>query len=441
VGAAAVLCAGVAAIARADLGGASAAPPPSSPELPAHLSLADALALFHQHGFDLLLADAAVASAEGDRTIAHAFPNPAVSAGTGRAFDYSPGLCESSGCSRQAWNASVSDQGLLFDLLVNKRGLKIAVAEAALQAARLQRTDAERELVAQLKQQYVDTVLAGQALGFAHEAAESSTRTADLVALRFRAGDVSEGDVARADTDSLQAAQDVDAAKQALASEKATLAYLLGVRNTEVDFELDPDLPPAVPPPQLAGQTAADLVALAREHRPDVAAARAQIESAQAAVALARRQRIPDVSFDAGYQQQGHGQEALQPPTATFGLSAALPLFYANAGEIGKAEAQLHVSQLQQARLDAGIVRDVTDSFASYQSATSRVQRMQGQMLERAQRARDVVDYQYRRGAASLLELLDAQRTFAATRSEYTESLSEYWRSFYELEKNLGLEW
>src|SRR5262249_46037203 len=180
--------------------------------------------------------------------------------------------------------------------------------------------------------------------------------------------------------DSLGAAQEVDAAQQALASEKASIAYLLGVRDPDVDFELDADLPPAVPPPQLAGTSAVDLVALAREHRPDLSAARAEIESAQAAVALAKRQRIPDVSLGAGYEQQGHGQEALQPPTATFGVSAALPLFYANAGEIAKAEAQLHVDQLHQARLDSSIVRDVTAAFASYQSATARVRRMQDQM-------------------------------------------------------------
>src|SRR5262249_56191290 len=110
----------------------------------------------------------------GDGRMGGGLPNRAVAAGTGRSFGYSPGRCTTSGCSSQAWSASVSDQGLLFDLLVDKRGLKIAVAEAALQAARLQRADAERSLVALLKQQYVQTVLAGQALGFARDAAGAS---------------------------------------------------------------------------------------------------------------------------------------------------------------------------------------------------------------------------------------------------------------------------
>lgn len=409
--------------------------------IPAQLSLDEAQRLFREHGFDLLLADAAVASAEGDLTIAKAFPNPQVGGGGGHSFSYHPSDCERpSDCSATSWNANASDQGLLFDLLIGKRRLKTDVAKKALEAARLSRADAERTLSALVKQQYVQTVLTRSALGFAREASASAEQTSQLVDLRFHAGDVSEADSARAETQKLEAEQAVDAAQQALLASKASLAFLLGARDGHVDFDVDPELPPSRAPASLSGATTESLLAEARQKRPDLAAASSQLASADAALSLARRERIPDIAVVGGYEQQGHGQEAVQPPTATLGLSLELPVFYRNGGEIQKAEAAVRTQTLQRDKLDAQVANDVATALAAYQSAAARVQRMDSRLLERARRARDLVEYQYKKGAASLLELLDAQRTFVTTHAEYYQDLSDYWTAFYQLEEAVGTE-
>ena len=416
-------------------------PQPAEPpiSLPAHLSLDDAVRLFRERGFDLLLADAVVASAEGELKIAKAFPNPQVGGGGGHTWTYNPNHCEESGCSQTPWNASLSDQGLLVDLLVGKRRLKVDVAKAALEAARLSRADAERTLVALVRQQYAQTVLAGSTLGFAREVAKSAAETSRLVDLRFHAGDVSEADSARAATQKLEAEQAVDGAAQAFAASKAALAFLLGGRDGHADFDIDPQLPPARSGP-LASANVDSLLAEARAKRPDLAAADAQLRSSDAALSLARRQRVPDVALVANYQQEGHGQEAIQPPTATFGVSLPLPLFDQNQGEIAKADAAVRSATLQRAKLDAQVASDVASALAAYQSAAARVQRMESGLLDRSRRARDLVEYQYKRGAASLLELLDAQRTFVATNAEYYQDMGDYWTAFYQLEAAVGAE-
>jgi len=402
--------------------------------------MADALRLFRERGFDLLLADSEVAAARGDLKIARAFQNPLVGGGGGYTWDYNPGKCESGDCSRHPWNANLSDQGLLFDLLIGKRRLKVDVAQSALEAARLSRADANRVLTAMLKQQYVQTVLARSTLGFAKDARDSSAKTADLINVRFHAGDVSEADLARAETSRLEVEQQVDVATEALASAKASLAFLLGSRDAVPDYELVPDLPPTVQPAALAAANPASLLEEARQHRPDLAASRANMASAEAALTLAQRERIPDIAVTGGYTQEGHGSEAIQPPTATFGLSLPLPLFYQNGGEIEKAEAALHTQEILGRRLDAQVASDVASAWAAWQSASSRVSRMQSGLLERATRARDLVEYQYRRGAASLLEVLDAQRTFVSTNAEYYQSLGDYWDALYQLEEATGVE-
>ena len=65
---------------------------------------------------------------------------------------------------------------------------------------------------------------------------------------------------------------------------------------------------------------------------------------------------------------------------------------------------------------------------------------MESVTLARARRALDLVDYQYRRGAASLLELLDAQRTFVSTQAEYQQNVGDWWLSLYQLEAATGKE-
>src|SRR5437879_13710736 len=96
---------------------------PADAPLPAVLTLPDALRLFRERSFDLLLADAQLAAARGDRAVAGAIPNPAVSGSLGRSFDCS-------GCSATALGLGLSDQAALSDILSGKRGLRIDAARA-----------------------------------------------------------------------------------------------------------------------------------------------------------------------------------------------------------------------------------------------------------------------------------------------------------------------
>ena len=403
------------------------------------LSLEDALRMFHDRGFDLVLADTAVAAAAGDLATAQAFRNPVVGGGGGHTYDYKPhGDC--SGCSQRQWTANVSDSGLLFDLVIGKRRLAVDAAKAALEAARHSREDAERTLVAEVKEAYVDAVVAGALLDTSRETADSAHRTADLVQLRFHAGDVAEADAARAETSRLEADQAVSAAQEEADAADYALAYWIGVRDGNIDFEVERALPAPDEPAALAGATVGDLVASARQKRPDLAAAEAGVASAQSALALERRKRLPDVVLTGAYSEEGTGQEALQPPTASLGITLPLPIFDRNAGGIAKAEAALHAQSVQRDKLDAQIAGEVAAALAAHRSALERVKRMNAGLLENARRARDLVEYQYKRGAASLLELLDAERSFSATRAEAVQSLGDYWSSRYRIEEAVGME-
>ena len=57
---------------------------------------------------------------------------------------------------------------------------------------------------------------------------------------------------------------------------------------------------------------------------------------------------------------------------------------------------------------------------------------------EKDRRTRDLVQVQYEKGAASLLELLDAQRVWAQTRAEYLKDLHDFWLAVFQLDAAVG---
>jgi cobalt-zinc-cadmium efflux system outer membrane protein len=418
------------------------AAPVSPVELPPHLSLAQALDIFRTHGLDVLIADAAVLGAQGDLRAAGAIPNPQLSANAGHVFNYNPASRPGApciGCSDIVVGGGLSDQAALEDALTGKRGLRLRVARAALEAAQLARQDAERVIGFQVKAQYVQVAAARWMLEFARQVETSLRQTVDLSRLRYPKV-INEGELARVEVQQLEAQQDVDRARQDLRSAQVGLAFLLGVRGAVPDFEVDRDVLRFHVPASLQTATVDSLLNDAMSHRPDLQQAAAAEERATEALALAKRQRIPDVSLNADYLQTGTGQDAIQPPTLTFGFTVGLPLFYQQQGEILHAQAERDAQALQRAKTLSQVASDVESAFAAFASAKAIVERMESSLLEQAKRARDITDLQYRAGSATLIDFLDAERTFIQTNTEYFADLANYWTAVFQIEAAASME-
>ena len=414
------------------------AAPAEPPLLPPVLTLQDALRLFHERSFDLLLADAQLATARGDEALARAIPNPAVNGSVGKSFGYDASTCPSPGCSSISIGAGLSDQAALSDLLFGKRGLRIDAARAALDAARLSRDDAERTLRLVLEQAVVDAALQRAQLDLARVLLDFARATQELNGRRYQAGAISEAELARADVARLEAEQAVDLAGQAELAARSQVAFLLGVRGPPPDFRIDPGLLEQAVHVAVPGADARGLLDSALQGRPDLRALERQEARARAALDLARRQRIPEVTLSAQYAQEGTGSAALTPPTLTFGASLPLPLFYQQQGEILRAEADLRTQSVQREKAAAQLTSEVLTAFAAFTANRKLVERMRGGLLQRAERARDLTRVQYEKGAARLLELLDAQRAFAQTHAEYLQDLHDLWMSLFRLEAAVG---
>ncbi len=371
--------------------------------------------------------------AQADERTARAVANPQLNLSAGHALGYD---AQCPGCSPNAWTAGLTDPQAISDLIFGKRGLRIEVARAAFEAAQRSRDDALRTLSLQVRQAVLDAGLQQRQRDFARELRESSDHTRALNEKRMQAGAISEAELARAEVAALEAEQAVDLSEQTLRAAHLQVGFLLGERELLPEFEVDPALLDRPLPAPAESVDALAKQALAA--RPDLQAAQLLEERAEAALSLARRQRVPDLSLSAQYTQQGTGNNAIQPGTISVGAQFALPIFDQQQGPIARAEADLRTQRvaLEKARAQASL--DVQAAHSAVDANRKLVERMRSRLLDRARRARDLVQVQYEKGAASLLELLDAQRTWAQTHAEYLKDLHDFWSAWFQLESAVG---
>ncbi len=338
--------------------------------VPAMLTLAEATKLFRTKGLDLLIADTTVETAHGALLMARGITNPAVSVGLGGSLTYTP---NQPGASALTWNINVSDQAALAQVVFGKKGLGIRVARWAYEAARMDRLDTQRTLEGGMKQQFAQTALAKVSIDYAKENQQFSASIFDLVTKKFSAGAVSDADLASAETDLLETQQAIAMAENSYYQNKVTLAFLLGSRTIASDYDLDNEfLRNKVSEPVETPAARTQLAREAFELRPDLKSIEYNRRSALDALALARRQRIPDIALWANYTMEGTGNNALSPPTLTAGVSLPLPIFYQQQGEIKQAEANLRLQDVSRAKRESQAANDLESARAGLQFAKDR---------------------------------------------------------------------
>ena len=81
---------------------------------------------------------------------------------------------------------------------------------------------------------------------------------------------------------------------------------------------------------------------------------------------------------------------------------------------------------------------DVTSAYEAVKSNDQVVQLYASGYLKQAQDSRDISEYAYKRGAASLLDFLDAERSYRATQLAYRQALATYMLAIEQLREAVG---
>jgi outer membrane protein, heavy metal efflux system len=407
--------------------------------IPSRLSLPEAEQVFLTHGLDLLIAQFGAQGAEGDLRAAGAHPNPGLSLGG----TYSPALGSDllySGINQNAlfgFNVGLTDNGAVIDQLSGKRSLRIEAAAKALVAARLNVEEVKRLGLTQLRVAYVAAVLAKLNVDAADESFQTFDKQLELSQRRFDAGAITGLELSRVKQARLEALQAVDQAKAGRSQAVASVLFLLGRRTGSSEVELTSGID-YLALHAFDAASISSLHELALRNRTDVKLAQANVDQARALVREARRSRFPDISLSLGYSEQCSAASCSSEPAINAGISGNLPILYQQQGEIQRAESNALSAEHTAAKVKAQVLSEVTQGFAAYGAAESQVQRMEGKLLQQARQSRDLAQLMYQKGAASLIDFLDAQRSYVASRLEYHQDLANYWTSVYQLEQAIG---
>ena len=235
--------------------------------------------------------------------------------------------------------------------------------------------------------------------------------TLNLVERRFKEGDISELDLARARNELASARADaVGVARQRAASEHS-LAILLGKPPADFSFAEAPLSPVTVSVP--AGLPSALL-----ERRPDISAAERAMQAANARVGLAKSAFFPklDITGAAGFESATLGELFMWSSRAFIlgpfaGTALTLPLFDGGRRKANLAQARSKydedVAQYRQQVLVA--FREVEDNLADLRLLGDQM-REQNTAVDASQRAAHLSRTQYTEGAVSYLDVIDGER-------------------------------
>jgi cobalt-zinc-cadmium efflux system outer membrane protein len=170
--------------------------------------------------------------------------------------------------------------------------------------------------------------------------------------------------------------------------------------------------------------------------RPDLLALRQDHIRSEAELRLQLAQGKVDYTIGSEYRRQ-QGDSAFGN-TIGFFLQTNLPVFNRNQGEIARATQEQSQVEAKVRALETNVQNDVEIAYLQYNNALTILNRVEGALLKQATDVRQITEYSYRRGEASFLEYLDAQRAYIETMQVYNEARGDFARSLYGIDAATG---
>lgn len=405
---------------------------PSPPPAPAlaqtpgavTITLDDAIQMALRHNHNLLAARTTVQQNEAEETTANLRPNPVLLADSQFLPIFQP----------SQFSSDYIDTVAQFDIGVSylfergkKRQHRLQAAKDQTAVTRSQVADNERTLTFSVATLFISVELAESTLELAIESLKSFQNTVDIGEARYKDGDISEGDLLKIKLQLLQFQTDVSAARLARVQGLSDLRQLVGYESITSDYDVAGNFDY-----QPVKGNLDDFQAKALQTRPDLRAAQQGVTAANSQYALQKAIAKRDVTAQASYTHVSDTNNV-----SLFG-QIPLPIFDRNQGEIARTGFAITQAQEQERFANGQVLTDVRDAFENLRSNDQIVAVYRSGYLDQAKQSRDISDYSYRHGAASLLDYLDAERSYRATELAYRQALATYLAAVEQLREAVG---
>lgn len=391
---------------------------PANPTPPVTVTLQQALTAARDNA-DVRMATRALEASRADVLSADHAPLPVLSA-KASSIDLQNGIGGGNVLTRKR-----IDKGIGVDWTWergDKRELRRRAADQAVRAAGADVDDTRSQQLVATQEAFWALLAAQQKLAEVRAIREAAQQSADVAERRQRAGDLSAQEALRTRIEAERAASDEQAARlerQRAALLLTQLTRLGGPASDALQAEADW---PALTEPTALPEAVADALV---DSRPEVRAAQARVDTAQAALEGAQALRKTDVTVGASFDHY--------PGTSTrlLELRVQIPLQwgYAYQGEIGRAQAQLDQAREFLDKTRAETRADLQRLAFEARTAAERARRYEQDILPRARQASQGAQLAYDKGALSLTDLLDARRTLRGTLLEAIDARADHARA------------
>jgi cobalt-zinc-cadmium efflux system outer membrane protein len=400
-------------------------PPAAPPPAPAGVLRLDAfLAEVGRSNLEIAAQRSSVAVAEAQIAVARVFNDPTLTAGVA-----------SVDLTRQGSpTATYLGLGYTFEL-GGKRGARIAAATIEHEGARADLDDFLRNLRANAAGAFIDGLYARLVLDRKQQTLKGLERLVAVNEERLRAGDVGKVAITQSRVEAQRFRGEVLSAEADVAAADLALSLYLGARGSKVTPAGDLRIKPRA-------FDADALIAQALASRPDVASKRKATEGAAARVDLARANRWIDLTVNVSWQHSFPGTGGfLQPAFDALGATATFPLPFSKVyrGELDAAIATQAQSRTAVEAAELRVEVEIRQAHARYVAAAAKLGLYTGGLLSDADQVLEATLYNYQKGGATMLEVLEAQRTVNDVYLAYAGALADHAKALVALEQAAGM--
>ena len=186
-----------------------------------------------------------------------------------------------------------------------------------------------------------------------------------------------------------------------------------------------------------------ELLVTAQNNRADLLAALKNKKVAESGLKLVKANRVVDLGIVVGSNNASTVYNSVAP-TPSFNSvygGVSIPLKFSNnyKGDLKMANYTVDQTELQYKQTELQVETEVTQAYINYLAASKQVKQYRSGLLIESKKVLDGKVYSYQRGKTSLLEVLNAQRTYNEIQQNYFQTLYNYAAALVELERAAGI--
>ncbi|QRR00392.1 TolC family protein [Dyadobacter sandarakinus] len=318
------------------------------------------------------------------------------------------------GVNRQVWWQVTKP----FQLPVQRRN-KIGLAEQNARLTERQYAETERNLFQGVAQKWLDAWAARKQLDLLTTAKSNADSLAEINRLRLKNQAITTTDLARAELLARQFDIQLKTAAQQYRNQLTGLKFLMGTTDSVLVDTSDQFL--------FAFPARMDsLVEQALQNRSDVQVIRSTMDAADANIKLQKSTALPTPELGLIYNPQNRAHYM------GFYGTLEIPVFSRNQGEIRKAETIRQQAQQDLRATETQLSTEILTAYRSYEMQKVNVQNF-NQLLTQSQNILNSVKYSYLRGGTTIIDYLEAQRSWLDTQQQYFDLLLQYRQSYIDL--------